>query len=49
MKNLRDFPNPREMALHGFKSKIFLTKSTGTGILNTENSKLKTLTPKKML
>ena len=32
--------------LNGFKSKIFLTKSKGSGILNT---KLKILTPKQML
>ena len=37
------------MVLNGFKSKIFLTKSTGTGILNTDNSKLKILAPKQML
>ena len=37
------------MVLNGFKSKIFLTKSTRTGILNTDNSKLKILTPKQML
>ena len=36
------------MVLNGFKSKIFLTKSTGTGILNTDNSKLKILMPKQM-
>ena len=48
-KNLRNFLNAREMVLNGFKSKIFLTKSTGTGILNTDNSKLKILTSKKML
>ena len=34
------------MVLNGFKSKIFLTKSKGSGILNT---KLKILTPKQML
>ena len=34
------------MAINGFKSKIFLTKSKGSGILNT---KLKILTPKQML
>ena len=39
----------REIVLNGFKSKIFLTKFTGTGILNTDNSKLKMLTPKQML
>ena len=37
------------MVLHGFKIKMFLTKSTGTGILNIDNSKLKILTPKQML
>ena len=37
------------MVLNGFKSKIFLTKSTATGILNTDNSKLKILTSKQML
>ena len=37
------------MVLNGFKSKVFLTKSTGTGILNTDNFKLKLLTPKQML
>ena len=34
------------MVLNGFKGKIFLTKFKGSGILNT---KLKILTPKKML
>ena len=37
------------MVLNGFKSKIFLTKSTGTCSFNTDNSKLKVLTPKQML
>ena len=37
------------MALNGFKSKIFLKKSTGIGTLNTDNSKLKILTSKQML
>ena len=37
------------MFLNGFKSKIFLTKSTGKSILNTDNFKLKILTPKQML
>ena len=37
------------MVLNGFKSKIFLTKSTGTGPFTTDNSKLKILTPKQML
>ena len=46
---MRNFLNAREIVLNGFKSKIFLTKSTGTGILNTDNSKLKILTSKQML
>ena len=37
------------MVLNVFKSKIFLTKSKGSGILNTNHSKLKILTPKQML
>ena len=37
------------MVLNGFKSKIFLTESTGTDLFNTDNSKLKILTPKQML
>ena len=37
------------MVLNGFKSKIFLTKSEGSGILNTNHSKLKILMPKQML
>ena len=37
------------MVFNGFKSKLFLTKSTGTGILNTDNFELKILTPKQTL
>ena len=37
------------MAHNGYKSKIFLKQSTGTGILNIDNSKLKKLTPKQTL
>ena len=37
------------MVLNTFKSKIFLTKSKGSQILNTNHSKLKILTPKQML
>ena len=48
-KNLYNFYKAREMIFNGFKSKIFLIKSTGTGVLNTDNSKLKILTPKQML
>ena len=33
------------MVLNGFKSKIFLTRTTETGILSTHNSNLKILTP----
>ena len=47
--NLYKFYNGREMVLNDFKSKIFLTKSTGTGMLNTDNSKLKILMSKQML
>ena len=48
-KNLHDFLNAREMVLNGFKSKIVLSKSIGTGILNSYNSNFKILTPKQML
>ena len=48
-ENLYNFFEAGEMVLNGFKNKIFLTKSTGTGILNTDNSKLKILTAKQML
>ena len=37
------------MVLNAFKSKIFLTKPKGSGISNTNHSKLKILTPKQML
>ena len=49
LSTLNNFYDAREMVLNGFKSKIFLTKSTGTGLFNTDNSKLKVLTPKQML
>ena len=39
----------RETILNAFKSKIFLTKSKGSGVLNTDQSKLKILTSKQML
>ena len=48
-EGLYNFFEAREMVLNGFKSKIFLPKSTGKGTLNTDNSKLKVLTPKQML
>ena len=37
------------MVLNGFKSKIFVTRSKGLGILNINHSKLKILRPKQML
>ena len=46
LNNLNNFYEAREMVLNGFKSKIFLVKSTGTGLFNTDNSKLKILTLK---
>ena len=49
MKNLHNFFSAREIVLNEFKSKIFLTKSIGTGIWNTNQSKIKILTPKQML
>ena len=44
-KNLYNFYEGREMVLNAFKSKIFLTKSKGSGILNINHSNLKILTP----
>ena len=49
LDNLNNFYEAREMVLNGFKSKIFLTESIETGLFNTDNSKLKILTPKQML
>ena len=48
-KSLYYLCTSREMVLNGFKSKIFLTKSKRSGILNINHSKLKILTPKQML
>ena len=39
----------REKVLNTFESKIFLIKSKGSGLLNTDRSKLKILTSKQML
>ena len=39
----------REILPDGFDSKIFLIKSEGSGLLNTDQSKLKILTPKQLL
>ena len=49
LDSLHNFFEAREMVLNGFKSKIFPNKSKGSGLLNTDHSKLKILTPKKML
>ena len=38
-KNLHSFYEGREMVLNAFKNKIFLTKSKGSGILNTNHCK----------
>ena len=43
------FYEGRDAILNAFKSKIFLTKYIGSGVLDTNNSKLKILTPKQML
>ena len=48
-KNLYNFYNSREMVLNAFTGKVFLRKSEGSGILNSDHSKLKILTPKQML
>ena len=45
LSTLNNFYEGREMVLNGFKGKIFLTKSTWTGLFNTDNSKIKVLTP----
>ena len=37
------------MVLNGFKSKMFSIKSKGSSLLNTNQSKLKILTPKQIL
>ena len=47
--NLYKLYRVREMVLNGFKSKIFLKKFTGTGILKTGNFKLEILTSRQML
>ena len=44
-----NFFEAREILLDGFDSRIFLIKSKGSGLLNTDHSKLKILTPKQML
>ena len=43
------FFEARETLLDDFESRIFLTKSKGSGLLNTNQSKLKILKSKQML
>ena len=49
LNSLNKFYEAREMVIIGFKSKIFFRKSTGISLFDTDNSKLKVLTPKQML
>ena len=49
LKNLYTLFDAREILLDGFESRIFLIKSKGLGVLNTNQSKLKILTSKQML
>ena len=49
LQNLYNSFEAREILLDGFDSRIFSIKSKGSGLLNTDHSKLKILTPKKML
>ena len=44
-----NFFEGREKILDAFESKIFSIKSKGAGILSSDHSKLKVLTPKQML
>ena len=48
LENLYNFFEGKEKVLNTFASKIFSTKSKGSGIVNTDHSKLKILTPKQM-
>ena len=49
LKNWYNFFEGREKILDAFESKLFLTKSKGTVILNLDHSKLEVLTAKQML
>ena len=49
LNSLNKFYEAREMVIIDFKRKIFLRKSTGISLFDTDNSKLKVLTPKQML
>ena len=48
LQNLYNLFEGRERVLNAFDSKILLTKSKGTDILNPDHSKLKILSPKQM-
>ena len=49
LENLHRFFEGREKVLDAFESKIFSIKSKGSGILNSDHSKLKMLSLKQML
>ena len=49
LENLYKLFEGREIVIDGFESKMFLIKSSGSGILNTNCSKLKILGSKQML
>ena len=49
LKNLYKLFEAREKILDGSESKIFSINSKGLGLLNTNHSKLKILTPKQMI
>ena len=49
LKNLYNFFEASEILLDDFDSKVFLIKSKGSGLLNTDHSKFKILTSKQML
>ena len=49
LENLHRFFEGREKVLDAFESKIFSIKSKGSGILNSDHSKLKILSLKQML
>ena len=46
---MNNFFDGAEKILDDFESKIFSPKSKGAGILSSDHSKLKVLTPKQML
>ena len=48
LENFYNLFDGRKKVFNGFESKIFLKKSEGSSISNTDRSELKTLTPKQM-